>query len=38
MKDAVEIYRAGVQTLKEEGHAPFLFAAMGSHRRGSADG
>ena len=38
VKDAVEVYRAGVQTLKEEGHSPFLFAAMGSHGRGSAEG
>jgi hypothetical protein len=36
--DAVEVYRACVETLIEEGHSPFLFAAMGSHGRGTADG
>jgi hypothetical protein len=38
VNDAVEIYRASVETLIEEGHSPFLFAAMGSHGRGTADG
>jgi len=38
VKDAVEVYRASVRTLKEGGHSPFLFAAMGSHGRGSAEG
>ena len=38
VNDAVEIYRASVETLIEEGHRPFLFAAMGSHGRGTADG
>lgn len=36
--DAVEVYQASVQTLIEAGHSPFLFAAMGSHGRGTADG
>jgi hypothetical protein len=38
VNDAVEIYRASVETLIEEGHSPFLFAAMGSHGHGTADG
>jgi hypothetical protein len=38
VKDAVEVYRAAVETLIEAGHSPFLFAAMGSHGRGTADG
>jgi hypothetical protein len=38
VNDIVEIYRASVETLIEEGHSPFLFAAMGSHGRGTADG
>jgi hypothetical protein len=38
VNDAVEVYRASVETLVEEGHSPFLFAAMGSHGRGTADG
>lgn len=36
--DAVEVYRAAVETLREECHEPFLFAAMGSHGRGTAEG
>jgi hypothetical protein len=32
------VYQAAVQTLKEEGHQPFLFSSMGSHGRGTADG
>lgn len=39
VSDVVEVYHAAVETLKEEGHEPFLFAAMGSpaggRRRGS---
>ncbi|MCA1728006.1 MAG: DUF362 domain-containing protein [Actinobacteria bacterium] len=38
VSDAVEVYRAAVETLREEGHEPFLFAAMGSHGRGTAEG
>jgi hypothetical protein len=38
VNDAVEVYRACVKTLIEVGHSPFLFAAMGSHGRGTADG
>lgn len=38
VNDAVEVYRASVRTLIEEGHSPFLFAAMGSHGRGAAEG
>lgn len=38
VSDAVEVYRAAVEALKEGGHNPFLFAAMGSHGRGTADG
>src|SRR4051812_25765914 len=38
IKDAVEVYKATVELLKEEGHRPFLFSAMGSHGRGTADG
>lgn len=38
VSDAVEIYRILVQTLKDEGHEPFLFASMGSHGRGTAEG
>lgn len=38
ISDAVEVYRSVVATLKEEGHEPFLFASMGSHGRGTAEG
>lgn len=38
VSDAVEVYRILVQTLKDEGHEPFLFASMGSHGRGTAEG
>ena len=38
INDAVEVYRAAVETIREEGHEPFLFAAMGSHGRGTAEG
>lgn len=38
INDAVEVYRACVKVLKEAGHSPFLFAAMGSHGRGTAQG
>jgi hypothetical protein len=38
VNDAVEIYRASAEALMEEGPSPFLFAAMGSHGRGTADG
>ncbi|MDX6379691.1 MAG: hypothetical protein QOI57_715, partial [Rubrobacteraceae bacterium] len=38
VSDAVEVYRAAVETLKEKGHEPFLFASMGSHGRGTAEG
>ena len=38
INDAVEVYRALAKTLKEEGHEPFLFASMGSHGRGTAEG
>jgi hypothetical protein len=38
IRDAVEAYRAAVETLIEEGHSPFLFAAMVSHGCGTADG
>jgi hypothetical protein len=38
VSDAVEVYRAAVETLREEGHEPFLFSAMGSHGRGTAEG
>src|SRR4051812_35276259 len=38
VSDAVEVYRAAVETLKEKGHEPFLFASMGSHGRGMAKG
>jgi hypothetical protein len=38
INDAVEVYRAAVETLKREGHQPFLFSSMGSHGRGTADG
>lgn len=38
INDAVEVYRAAVEKLKEEGHEPFLFASMGSHGRGTAEG
>ena len=32
------MYRAAVETIREAGHEPFLFAAMGSHGRGTAEG
>lgn len=35
---AMDVYCALVETLKDEGHKPFLFAAMGSHGRGTAEG
>lgn len=38
INDAVEVYRAAVETVREAGHEPFLFAAMGSHGRGTAEG
>src|SRR5919202_6745499 len=38
INDAVEVYQATVELLKEEGHQPFLFSSMGSHGRGTADG
>ncbi len=38
INDAVEVYRATAETLKDAGHEPFLFAAMGSHGRGTAEG
>lgn len=38
VSDAVEVYRATVEALIEEGHEPFLFSAMGSHGRGTAEG
>jgi hypothetical protein len=38
IRDAVEVYKATVELLKEEGHQPFLFSSMGSHGRGTADG
>jgi Lactate racemase N-terminal domain len=38
INDAVEVYRATVETIREAGHEPFLFAAMGSHGRGTAEG
>jgi hypothetical protein len=38
VSDAVEVYRAIVITLEDMGHEPFLFAAMGSHGRGTAEG
>ncbi len=38
INDAVEVYQAAVELLKEEGHQPFLFSSMGSHGRGTADG
>ncbi|MCA1687979.1 MAG: hypothetical protein LC714_05190, partial [Actinobacteria bacterium] len=38
ISDAVEVYRSAVATLKEEDHEPFLFASMGSHGRGTAEG
>ncbi len=38
INDAVEVYQAAVETLKREGHQPFLFSSMGSHGRGTADG
>jgi hypothetical protein len=38
VSDAVEVYRAAVETLQEKGHEPFLFASMGSHGRGTAEG
>ncbi|MDQ3284307.1 MAG: hypothetical protein M3P92_01095, partial [Actinomycetota bacterium] len=38
INDAIGVYQAAVQTLKEEGHQPFLFSSMGSHGRGTADG
>jgi hypothetical protein len=38
VSDAVEVYRAAIGTLREKGHEPFLFASMGSHGRGTAEG
>lgn len=38
VSDAVEVYQAIVKTLEDMGHEPFLFAAMGSHGRGTAEG
>ena len=38
VSDAVEVYRAIVDTLEDMGYEPFLFAAMGSHGRGAAEG
>ncbi|MQA05888.1 MAG: DUF362 domain-containing protein [Streptosporangiales bacterium] len=35
---APEIYRAVVGALRDAGHEPFLFTAMGSHGGGTADG
>lgn len=38
IRDAVEVYRGTVRALVEAGHEPFLFSAMGSHGRGTAEG
>lgn len=38
ISEIVDVYCALVETLKDEGHKPFLFAAMGSHGRGTAEG
>lgn len=38
INNVVEVYRAAVETVREAGHEPFLFAAMGSHGRGTAEG
>jgi hypothetical protein len=38
INDAIEVYQAAVETLKGEGHQPFLFSSMGSHGRGTAEG
>lgn len=38
VSDAVEVYRSAAETLKEKGYEPFLFASMGSHGRGTANG
>ena len=36
--DATTIYRAAVEAIREAGGTPFLFASMGSHGRGTAEG
>jgi hypothetical protein len=36
--DATTIYRAAVEAVREAGGTPFLFASMGSHGRGTAEG
>jgi hypothetical protein len=38
INDAIEVYQAAVETLKGEGHQPFLFSSMGSHGGGTAEG
>lgn len=38
IKDAVEVYRGAVRAIEEADHEPFLFSAMGSHGRGTAEG
>lgn len=38
INNAVDVYSATVATLKEMGHEPFLFAAMGSHGKGTSEG
>jgi hypothetical protein len=38
ISNLVDVYRALVEVLNDEGHEPFLFASMGSHGRGTAEG
>ena len=38
VRDAAAVYRAAVGALKDAGHEPFLFASMGSHGGGTAEG
>jgi len=38
VKNAIEAYRGAAKALREAGCEPFLFSAMGSHGRGTAEG
>ena len=38
ISNIVEVYRVLAETLNDEGYKPFLFASMGSHGRGTAEG
>ena len=38
ISNIVDVYRVLTETLNDEGYKPFLFASMGSHGRGTAEG